>query len=68
MLAPDIIISPDSKSCTPVSTLIRVDSDKQAYVDEGIFAHGADVDKVTVNGTDYTVTEVTEDVINGRAY
>lgn len=42
--------------------------DKQAYVDEGIFAHGADVDKVTVNGTDYTVTEVTEDVINGRAY
>lgn len=42
--------------------------DKQAYVDEGIFAHGADVGKVTIDGTDYTVTEVTEDVINGRAY
>lgn len=42
--------------------------DKQAYVDEGIFAHGADVDKVTIDDTDYTVTEVTEDVISSRAY
>jgi len=42
--------------------------DKQAYVDEGIYAHGADVAKVTVDGTDYEVTEVTQEVIDGRAY
>jgi len=42
--------------------------EKIAYVDEGIFAHGADVAKVTVDGTDYEVTEVTQEVIDGRAY
>lgn len=41
---------------------------KQAYVDEGIFAHGSDVASINVGGTDYTVTEVTDDVINSRAY
>lgn len=42
--------------------------DKIAYVDEGIFAYGTDVEKVTVDGTDYEVTEVTQEVIDGRAY
>jgi len=42
--------------------------DKQAYVEEGIYAHGSDVAKVTVDGTDYDVTEVTQEVIDGRAY
>ncbi|MCI8579632.1 MAG: ABC transporter substrate-binding protein [Dorea sp.] len=42
--------------------------DKIAYVDEGIFAYGSDVAKVTVDGTDYDVTEVTQEVIDGRAY
>ena len=42
--------------------------DKLAYVDEEIFAHGADVASVTVDGKDYAVTEVTEDVISQRAY
>lgn len=41
---------------------------KQAYVDEGIFAYGTDVTSVNVDGTDYTVTEVTDSVISGRAY
>ena len=42
--------------------------DKQAYVEEGIYAHGSDVAKVTIDGTDYEVTEVTQDVIDKRAY
>lgn len=42
--------------------------EKQAYVEEGIYAHGSDVAKVTVDGTDYEVTEVTQDVIDKRAY
>ena len=42
--------------------------DKLAYVDEEIFAHGSDVASVTVDGKDYAVTEVTEDVISQRAY
>ena len=42
--------------------------DKIAYVDEGIFAYGSDVAKVTVDGTDYDVPEVTQEVIDGRAY
>ena len=42
--------------------------EKIAYVDEGIYAHGADVAKVTVDGTDYEVTEVTQEVIDGRKY
>lgn len=42
--------------------------EKIAYVDEGIYAHGTDVEKVTVDGTDYEVTEVTQEVIDGRAY
>lgn len=41
---------------------------KQAYVDEGIFAYGTDVTNVNIDGTDYPVTEVTDDVISGRAY
>ncbi len=42
--------------------------EKIAYVDEGIYAHGTDVAKVTVDGTDYEVTEVTQEVIDGRKY
>ena len=42
--------------------------DKQAFVEEGIYAHGSDVPKITVDGKDYEVTEVTQDVIDKRAY
>lgn len=42
--------------------------EKQAYVEEGVYAHGSDVAKVTVDGQDYEVTEVTDDVIAKRAY
>ncbi|MFQ9390146.1 MAG: substrate-binding domain-containing protein [Coprococcus sp.] len=36
--------------------------EKQAYVEEGIYAHGSDVASVSIDGTDYEVTEVTQDV------
>ena len=42
--------------------------EKENYVDGEIFAHGTDVESVTIEGTVYPVTEVTEDVIAGRAY
>lgn len=42
--------------------------DKQAYVEEGIYAHSDDVTKVTIDGTDYEVTKVTQEVIDKRAY
>ena len=42
--------------------------DKQAYVEEGIYSYGADVKTVNIDGTDYDVTEVTQDVVDGRAY
>lgn len=42
--------------------------EKQAFVEEGIFAHGADVSSVTIDGTDYEVTEVTQEVVDARAY
>ena len=42
--------------------------DKKAYVDEGIFAHGSDVKSVKAGDKDFDVTEVTQDVIDGRAY
>lgn len=42
--------------------------EKKAYVDEGIYAHGADVASVSIDGTDYEVTEVTQEVVDGRAY
>ena len=42
--------------------------EKKAYVDEGIYAHGADVASVSIDGTDYEVTEVTKEVVDGRAY
>lgn len=41
---------------------------KEEYVEEGIYVYGADVEKVTVDGTDYEVTEVTQEVIDGRVY
>ena len=41
---------------------------KQAYVEEGIYAHGSDVASVSIDGTDYEVTEVTQDVVDARAY
>lgn len=44
------------------------DVDKQAFVEEGIFAYGSDVTSITVDGTDYDVTEVTQEVLDGRAY
>lgn len=42
--------------------------EKIAYVDEGIFTYGLDVPSVTVDGEEYEVTEVTQEVIDGRAY
>ena len=43
-------------------------TEKQAYVEEGIYAHGSDVASVSIDGTDYEVTEVTQDVVDARAY
>ena len=42
--------------------------EKTAYVEEGIFAYGSDVASVNIDGTDYTVTGVTQEVVDGRAY
>ena len=42
--------------------------EKQAYVEVGIYAHGSDVASVSIDGTDYEVTEVTQDVVDARAY
>ena len=42
--------------------------EKQAYVEEGIYAYGSDVPSVSIDGTDYEVTEVTQDVVDARAY
>lgn len=42
--------------------------DKTAYVDEGVYAHDDTVKSVTVDGTDYEVTPVTQEVIDGRQY
>ena len=42
--------------------------EKQAYVEEGIYAHGSDVASVSIDGIDYEVTEVTQDVVDARAY
>ena len=42
--------------------------EKIAYVDEGIFTYGDEVAKVTVDGQDYEVTKVTQEVIDGRMY
>lgn len=42
--------------------------EKIAYVDEGIYAFGTDVASVTIDGEEYEVTEVTDDVVAGRKY
>jgi len=42
--------------------------EKQQFVDEGIFAYGSDVPEIEVDGEKYEVTEVTQEVIDGRAY
>lgn len=42
--------------------------EKQAYVDEEMFAHDDTVKSVTVDGTEYPVTVVTDEVISGRKY
>ena len=42
--------------------------EKEQYVDEGIFAYGADVASITVDDKVYEVTEVTQEVIDGRVY
>ena len=44
------------------------DVDKQAYVDEVAFAADDTVTKVTVDGTDYEITPITQEIIDGRAY
>ena len=42
--------------------------DKQAYVDEEMFAHDDTVTSVKVDGQDYPVTVVTDEVLKGRKY
>lgn len=45
--------------------------EKIAYVDEGIYAFGSDVKSVKIEGEfagEYPVTEVTQEVVDGRAY
>ena len=45
--------------------------EKIAYVDEGIFAFGSDVKSVKIEGEfagEYPVTEVKQEVVDGRAY
>lgn len=42
--------------------------EKQQYVDEEIFAADDSVKTVTVDGTEYTVTPVTKDVMDKRSY
>ncbi len=42
--------------------------DKQAYVDEEMFAHDDTVKSVTVDGTEYPVTVVTDEVLSARKY
>lgn len=41
---------------------------KQQFVDEEIFGFGSTIKNITVSGKDVKVTEVTQSVINGRAY
>lgn len=41
---------------------------KEEYVDEGIFCFDNSVSTITVDGTDYPVTQVTKEVIEARAY
>lgn len=42
--------------------------EKKQYIEEGIFAYGDDIPSVTVDGQDYEVTPVTQEIIDGRAY
>ena len=44
------------------------DVEKQAYVDEVAFAADDTVTKVTIDGTDYDITPITQEIIDGRAY
>ena len=44
------------------------DVDKQAFVDEVAFASDDIVTKVTIDGTDYDITPITQEIIDGRAY
>lgn len=42
--------------------------DKFSYVDEGMYAHDETVSSVTIEGSSYPVTTVTEEVLAGRTY
>ena len=44
------------------------DVDKQAYVDEEMFAADDTVTSIKVDDADYEVTTITQDIIDGRAY
>ena len=44
------------------------DVDQQAFVDEVAFASDDTVTKVTTDGTDYDITPITQEIIDGRAY
>ena len=41
---------------------------RQAFVDEVAFASDDTVTKVTIDGTDYDITPITQEIIDGRAY
>ena len=43
-------------------------ADKQAYVDEEMFCADTTVPKVSINGQDFNVTKLTQDVLSKRAY
>ena len=42
--------------------------EKQAYVDEEIFANGGDVKEIEVDGEKVEVVEITQEIIDSRAY
>jgi ABC-type sugar transport system substrate-binding protein len=44
------------------------DVEKQSVIEEELFSFGADVPTVTVNGAEYLVTEVTQEVVDKRTY
>ena len=44
------------------------DDDKQAFVEDVAIASDDTVTKVTIDGTDYDITPITQEIIDGRAY
>ena len=64
-ILPDMI---EVGSFIGMAAMCGEDVDKQAYVDEVAFAADDTVTKVTIDGTDYDITPITQEIIDGRAY